>query len=438
MHFGIVSPPVSGHLNPFFALATELISRGHRVTMFHVPDVAERLNVPGLEFIAIGQTTHAPGTLTRSLARIAELHGIAALRFTLREVRGTTEMFLRDGPEAIRRAGVEALLVDQTEGAGGTIAEHLGIPSITVCNALLLNYEISVPPPFTAWSYSTAPWALLRNRVGYAMSDRVLRPVLKLVHRYRAEWNLPTLNNPYDSPSARLHLSQQVSEFDFPRSTLPATFHYVGPLRIPSSAHFPWDRLNGRSLVYASLGTLQNQKIETFRLFAEACNRFSVQLIIAGLDPVKAVNFPGNPIVVAYAPQQLVLQRAALTLTHAGLNTALDSLAAGVPLVAIPITYEQPAIASRIVYAGAGVTIPFARLTLDRLTNAIGEVLQNDKYKENARRVQQSIKLAGGVKRAAELIETALGPDPAPALSTSHPLPSGTEALNARSHRRKK
>jgi len=46
---------------------------------------------------------------------------------------------------------------------------------------------------------------------------------------------------------------------------------------------------------------------------------------------------PGSPLVV-YAPQLELLAKARLTITHAGLNTVLDSLSNGVPLVAIPIT----------------------------------------------------------------------------------------------------
>ena len=50
-------------------------------------------------------------------------------------------MECRELPDAIRAAGVEALLVDQMEPAGGAVAERLGLPFITVCNALLINRD---------------------------------------------------------------------------------------------------------------------------------------------------------------------------------------------------------------------------------------------------------------------------------------------------------
>jgi len=49
----------------------------------------------------------------------------------------------------------------------------------------------------------------------------------------------------------------------------------------------------------------------------------------------------GSPLVVEYAPQLELLAKARLTITHAGLNTVLDSLSNGVPLVAIPITMNS-------------------------------------------------------------------------------------------------
>jgi MGT family glycosyltransferase len=167
--------------------------------------------------------------------------------------------------------------------------------------------------------------------------------------------------------------------------------------------------LDGRPLVYASLGTLQNARERVFRLFSEACADFPVQLVIThggGLDDDAASrSFPGNPLVVSYAPQMEVLARATLTLTHAGLNTVLDSLANGVPLVAVPLTYEQPAIARRVLWSGVGEVISFPDLNLPRLRKAIGRVLSGPSYAEKAREMKTSIARAGGVAKAADLIE---------------------------------
>ena len=235
-------------------------------------------------------------------------------------------MVCEDAPAAIREAGVDALLVDQMEPAGGAVAEHLGLPFITVCNALAINRDPVAPPSFTPWAYRETSWARMRNAVGYQVSDWLTRPISNAVAEYRRRWKMPRLASPDESFSKLAQICQMPREFDFPRQQLPACFHYVGPLRrtLPTPVAFPWERLDGRPLVYASLGTLQNSREPLFRCFAEACRGLDVQLVIShggGLSEREASNLPGEPLVVSYAPQVDVLARAHLTITHAGLNT---------------------------------------------------------------------------------------------------------------------
>jgi MGT family glycosyltransferase len=114
---------------------------------------------------------------------------------------------------------------------------------------------------------------------------------------------------------------------------------------------------------------------------------------------------PGSPLVVNYAPQLELLARANLTITHAGLNTVLDSLSNGVPMIAIPITYEQPAIAARIRWTNTGEVISLQSLTVPKLRALVQQLLMTDTYTNNAQKLKVSMQQAGGVKRAADIIE---------------------------------
>ncbi len=412
-HFGIISPPVSGHIHPFAALGRELIARGHQVTYLQLPDLEEKIHSEVIDFLPIGGSDHPHGSLPESLAQLGRLEGLAALRFTIRAVARTSKMVCRDAPAAIRQAGIDALLVDQMEPAGGAVAEHLGVPFVTVCNALAINRDPVTPPPFTDWNYLDSRWARLRNKVGYIASDWLTRPIAKVVAEYRDRWNLPALRSPDDSFSRLAQVCQMSRAFDFPRTALPDYFHYVGPLRrpLPAAVPFPWEQLDGRPLIYASLGTLQNSREPVFRCFAEACRGLDAQLVIShggGLNQQEASGLPGDPVVVSYAPQLELLARARLTLTHAGLNTVLDSLANGVPLVTMPITYEQPAIARRVEWTGSGRSISMARLESGRLRELVRSVLESDVHRVAAGRVGEDIKRAGGVARAADIVIAAV------------------------------
>jgi MGT family glycosyltransferase len=141
---------------------------------------------------------------------------------------------------------------------------------------------------------------------------------------------------------------------------------------------FPFEKLTGQPLIYASLGTLQNRLQYVFQYIAQACVGLDAQLIISlggGISPESIPELPGSPLVVGYAPQLELLQKASLVITHAGINTTLESLSHGVPMVAIPISLDQPGVAARIAWTGTGEVVPLSRLSFPRLQAAIKRAL---------------------------------------------------------------
>jgi MGT family glycosyltransferase len=421
-HFGILCPAKTGHLNTMLPLGRELQRRGHRVTLFGIADVQSKTLAAGLDFWRIGETEFPLGIAAQSLIQLGKLSGFAALRYNLNLIQQEAAMVLRDAPKALKEAGVEALLVNQMTLEGGSIAEFLDIPFITVCSALPLNQEDGVPPFVTSWSYNPARWAYLRNQAAYSLLNRIAQPIEKLINEYRRSWNLRPCYDVNASYSKLAQLSQIPAEFDFPRQHLPQCFHFTGPYHESASREavpFPWEKLTGQPLIYASMGTIQNRLIDVFQRIAQACDGLDVQLVISlgggNLDSFKEL--PGKPLVVKYAPQMELLKQVSLTITHAGLNTVLESLNNGVPMVAIPITSDQPGTAARLAWTGAGVTVPLTKLSVSKLRVAIQEVLSQDSYKNSASRLQAAIQRAGGVRGAADIVELAISKEK-PVLTT--------------------
>jgi zeaxanthin glucosyltransferase len=116
-----------------------------------------------------------------------------------------------------------------------------------------------------------------------------------------------------------------------------------------------------------------------------------------------------SALTIGNAPQLELLEKADLTLTHGGLNTVLDSLSCAVPMVLVPLTYEQPAIAVRVARIGAGKILPLSRVSPEGLRSEIRRVMAGPAYSVNARAMAASIRAAGGVIRATEIIENAQG-----------------------------
>jgi zeaxanthin glucosyltransferase len=416
-HFGIICPPAAGHLNPMTTLGYELKQRGHRITVLAIADCRPKVLAAGLEFRVIGQSDFPPGATKKLYRELGNLSGFKALQYTIAWIAKAAEKCLQDAPEIIKAAGIEALLVDQIAPEGGTVAEYLNIPFVTIACALMVNREASIPPFNTAWNYDPSWQGILRNKVGNTLLNLATKTIIKTINSRRQQWNLPLFNHPNQRYSQLAQISQQPAEFEYPRRELPSCFHFAGSFNNPVSREsipFPYERLTEQSLIYASLGTLQNRLLWIFEAIAQACADLDVQLVVAlggGANPNALAKLPGNAIAVGYAPQLELLQRASLTITHAGLNTVLESLNNGVPMVAIPITNDQPGVAARIAWTGTGEVIPLKQVSVPRLQTAIKQVLGDDSYRQNTLKLQEAIRRSGGASKAADIIEQVVSED---------------------------
>lgn len=396
------------------ALARTLELRGHQVVLFGIADTEERVRAAGIRFHRIGDEEYPPGTLRTLDEHMARLKGVAALGFTLRRVRNSTRMVLCHGPQAVREAQVDALLVDEAEFAGN-VADYLGLPWISIALLPPLLHDDRFPPFWLGWPAGMDRWSRLRNRLAMRALLGLGSPIFRLVNAQRRAWGLSPCKRPEDSLSPLAQITQMPEAFEFPmQGDKPAGLHYTGPFvnaEQRPQVDFPWESLDGRPLIYASLGTFQNGSEAIFRTIAQACAGLDAQLLISlggGLAPAQLGELAGAPLVVRFAPQLEILSKAALVITHAGINTVLESLSEGVPLVAIPLGNDQPGVAARLKAHGAGVVVSRHRLTPARLHKAITLVLENRIYRDAAQRLQRSIRQLDGPGRAAELIEQAL------------------------------
>ena len=128
------------------------------------------------------------------------------------------------------------------------------------------------------------------------------------------------------------------------------------------------------------------RRVNVFRaIVAAVAKHKNLQLVLSvgdQIDPKKIGHLPNNAIVVRQAPQLELLKRTSVCITHAGLNTVLESLAQGVPQVAIPVAYDQPGVAARIAHKQTGVVTSLDQLSADHLSRLLDEVLTDSTYRE--------------------------------------------------------
>jgi zeaxanthin glucosyltransferase len=398
---GIFTLPHTGHLYPATALGRKLAERGHEVIFFGNVITKAIIRAAGLKLhpLPVRESYASPRRKWMGLTLSNCLHGI----------QFSTRIVLEEAPEAVRSAGIDALLIDQMDFAAGTVADWLKIPFVSLSIVPPIYVGADIPPIWFGWHYGNSITAQARNRIGNSLFRIFLVPIMAIINQKRRSWRLRPLRHINDLCSNLALISQLPEAFDFPCHGFPSHLFHTGPFhdgqgrrKIP----FPWERLNEKPLIYASMGTRKNKDHQGFHIIAEACSGLDVQLVLSlggNLEDIGAL--AGNPIVVPYAPQLEIISRASLTITHAGINTTLESLAKGVPLVAVPVGNDQPSVAARIEGIGAGKSVPYKKLSAKRLRNAIQQVMEDPKYRDGAQDMKNHIAQLNGLERAADIVE---------------------------------
>lgn len=408
---GIISPPTLGHVNPFLILGNTLIKRGHEVVFFQQIDMKEKIEKAGIKFCRIGKSL--PQNSIKTVQKeLGSMHGLSAMRFWMKQQIGLFKMWFIDLPKLIDQENTDFMLVDQSDPVGACVAEHKKIPFITICLGLDLDWEEGIPPFFLDWEYGDSEKKIIRNKIGFKNFVKDFQPLFDYVNKKRQEYNMGS----YDytktlypvSPIAQI---AQIPHFlDYPRKEKRDIFHNVGPFTDINlfEIDFPYDKLNGKPLIYISLGTILNMRSDIFEIIAESFSGINAQLIISTgdrLSSLNAENWPQDTIVCDYVPQRKILSHAVLCITHGGLNTVMDALSNGVPVLVIPISFDQPGTAARVKYKKVGEYIRYNMLSKEIINETVLKILNNPDYYKRAEEMKKAFSELDGLQTAINIIE---------------------------------
>ncbi len=162
-----------------------------------------------------------------------------------------------------------------------------------------------------------------------------------------------------------------------------------------------------RKLIYISLGTVLNQNFPFYQNCVEAFANTDYDVLMSvGEKTVISVlgSLPRNFTVKNSVDQISTLQTADIFITHCGMNSVSESLYFGVPMVLFPQHSEQRIIADRVAELGAGVKLKGRKSK--HLAAAVVRILENQTFRENAQKLSETFRNAGGAKRAADVILT--------------------------------
>ena len=191
------------------------------------------------------------------------------------------------------------------------------------------------------------------------------------------------------------------------------TYKFVGPSIFDRQelVDFKIENPENKKLIYISLGTVANTNIEFYKNCFEALgSREDLKVIMSAgkkinLDDLGQI--PENFNVYSYVPQLEVLKKVDLFITHGGMNSSSEGLYNNVPLIVVPQFGDQPVVAKRVEELGAGVPL-MEDISPLAIENAVNKILSNDSYKENAKKIGDSLKECGGYEKAAQVIHEAI------------------------------
>jgi hypothetical protein len=191
-------------------------------------------------------------------------------------------------------------------------------------------------------------------------------------------------------------------------------FRFVGPSLNAATRDgtFPFEQLQDGPKVYISLGTVNHLDLAFYQAVFTAFAHYPAQFILSvgkNTDIEQLGSIPDNFIVCNYVPQLDILQRVDAFITHGGMNSVHEGLYYGVPEIAVPHHFEQLLNGKRVAQTMTGILLgdkrPYGRVTAAELRHSLDEILHNPQYRQNAQRIGQTLKEAGGYLQAVEEIE---------------------------------
>ncbi|WNI33883.1 glycosyltransferase [Streptomyces sp. ITFR-6] len=362
----------SGHFRPLIPVARAARAAGHTVAFAGAGG-------RGPEIAAAGFTAFATSE-PRGRAEVAE----ASERRTVEtpdpeaDVRHLAEGFARRGARRHAAAVLEharawkpdVLVRDEVDSGSAIAAESLAVPCATV---------------------------LVLAAGGFLRREVVAEPLHELRSAYglRPDPELAMLDR-------HLVLSPFPPGFRDPRFPLPAhTFSFrptaVGP--VGTAPRTP--------TVYFTLGTVNN----TTDLFARVLAGLqalpvNVVVTVGGrVDPAELGPLPGHVRVERFIPQELLLPRCDLVVSHAGSGSLMGALAHGLPSVLLPLGADQPYNARRCAELGAAQVLDPVTVTPEEVRLSVSAALGDVAYRRAAERIGEEINALPGPEQTVPLLE---------------------------------
>lgn len=381
--------PAHGHTNPTLGVVRELVARGHRVWYYSYGIMQAKIEETGAIFVSCDDYDMEQKLHHKDAARLG-----SDLAFSTKILVDTT-LALDDKVMAdMKMIQPDCIVADSMAVWGKAVALKLGIPFVSSTTTFAFNqYSAKIMKQGIA---DLVKMLFSMPKIG--------KEIKRLQNKGYPIHNILDIIQNDDNTHTMVYTSP---EFQPCSETFSEKYAFVGPSIRPATGEV---EKKGNTLVYISMGTVNNDMLLLYKRFLEALGGLDCQVIMSVGSQVSLEDFGAVPDNVQIYPQvdQIgVLQKTDLFFTHCGMNSVSEALYFGVPLVMLPYTQEQKGVAERVRQLGAGMLL--TKTDAASIRQAVDTVLSDVSYRQNAREIARGFHNCPGAKGAADKIEAVAG-----------------------------
>ena len=380
--------PAYGHTNPTIEVVRELVRRGNEVRYYSFEEFREKIEGAGAEFVSCD--AYLPALDAKSERKLRE---VSTTEMSVQSFRITAilDPIISQDMESWQP---DVLVTDSACFWGKLTAIKFNLPWVCSTTTFAFNKD-------SAQYMQQSASEIADMVLGLPRMNREIRKLRGLGYHVKNVLDI-VQNKPDDNTIVYTSRIFQpcVETFD------EMHYRFVGP----SVREVEPREKTGRPLVFASLGTVINDRPGFYRTLIEALHDEDVDLLIScgkAFDPTVLGELPANVRVEHYVDQMEVLSRASLFVTHCGMNSASEGMWMAVPELLFPLTGEQRAVARRVSEVGAGVLLDEEDAKdAQKLKSAVLCALVDEGLSAGAARMREDLRSCGGPSAAADCIES--------------------------------
>lgn len=333
------------------------------------------------------------------------LNGLSGIHFQASQL--AVEMFEnRPLMDRLRETRYDLVLIDPGLPAGVLVAHELQLP--TVFNVRWITsgegHFVVAPSPI---SYVPTPGSNVSDRMTFAQRlKNALHYLLNVyIDRYVVSPHYDRIVAKYLGPDVSFYHLLQATDlwlmrvdfvFEFPRPTLP-NIVYIGGFQCKPSQALPADLeafVEGsgeHGVILMSLGTLvKGLPLDITSEIAAAFARLP-QRVIWRHPGDRPDNLGNNTLLVKWMPQNDLLGHPKIRafVAHGGTNGIYEAIYHGVPIVGVPLLFDQFENMLRLKERGAAKVLDVTKIDRQSFFEALQEVLHSPSYQDNMQRLSQ-------------------------------------------------